>query len=588
MKYADLRIGLRLGIGFALVIVIFSIVAVLQIDALMTLGTLQDEGALRTKGALYASESQNRLEAFYGIAADAIINGDIAESTKKLAEARETLRQDISALRTLADTPEERLHLDTFERVAHTYLNTIESRLFPLLQREGSSINESVRQLDGDIDRMKIEAAKPLAAIVASMTNENTAADAHFDAIRSASITRSLLLSGIALLLGAVAGVVITRSITRPLHRGVLFATEVAQGNLDGELDIHQKDELGHLANALRQMVHSLKRLIADAHAKAQQADEESQKARIATAEAEQAKQQAEVARRDGMLTAANSLQTVVEGVSSASEQLLAQIDQARHGADIQSSHVGETATAMEQMNATVLEVARNASETAEVTESARSKAQDGARVVSDVLREIGQAQEQALTMKRDMGDLGKRAEGIGQIMNVITDIADQTNLLALNAAIEAARAGEAGRGFAVVADEVRKLAEKTMQATKEVGDAIRGIQQGTTKNVDNVDRAVKSIEAATSLADNSSQSLATIVGLVDRASDQVRAIATASEQQSAASEQINRSIAQVDAVSTETAGAMQQAASAIELLTKQIHTLRNLITTMQQEGAAS
>ena len=169
--------------------------------------------------------------------------------------------------------------------------------------------------------------------------------------------------------------------------------------------------------------------------------------------------------------------------------------------------------------------------------------------------------------------------------MNVINDIADQTNLLALNAAIEAARAGEAGRGFAVVADEVRKLAEKTMTATKEVGDAIRGIQLGTKKNSENVERSGRTIEEATALANESGDALKEIVSLVESTSDQVRSIATASEQQSSASEEINHSIEDVSRISSETSDAMRQSAQAVGELANQAQVLKNLIDQMKEEG---
>jgi methyl-accepting chemotaxis protein len=169
--------------------------------------------------------------------------------------------------------------------------------------------------------------------------------------------------------------------------------------------------------------------------------------------------------------------------------------------------------------------------------------------------------------------------------MNVISDIADQTNLLALNAAIEAARAGDAGRGFAVVADEVRKLAEKTMTATKEVGDAIRGIQEGARKNLGNVDRAVSTIEEATGLARQSGAALEEIVHLVEVATDQVRSIATASEEQSSASEEINRSVEEINRISSETASAMTQSAQAVGELATQAGQLRQLIETMKRGG---
>jgi methyl-accepting chemotaxis protein len=169
--------------------------------------------------------------------------------------------------------------------------------------------------------------------------------------------------------------------------------------------------------------------------------------------------------------------------------------------------------------------------------------------------------------------------------MTVITDIADQTNLLALNAAIEAARAGDAGRGFAVVADEVRKLAEKTMTATKEVGDAIGAIQHGTRANVEGVDKSVKLITEATTLADESGQALKEIVNLVDAASDQVRSIATASEEQSAASEEISHSIEQVSSIANETSQAMNEAAKAVDELARQAQMLNTLIRQLREEA---
>jgi methyl-accepting chemotaxis protein len=232
------------------------------------------------------------------------------------------------------------------------------------------------------------------------------------------------------------------------------------------------------------------------------------------------------------------------------------------------------------------MEVAKNASQAAETADQAKHQAQDGAKVVTEVVTGIAEVESTALELKNDMTLLGKRAQEIGQVLNVISDIADQTNLLALNAAIEAARAGDAGRGFAVVADEVRKLAEKTMTATKEVGDAIRGIQSEANKNIGNVDLAVKKISFVTILATKSGDSLNEIVKLVDLTTDQVRAIATASEEQSATSEEINRSIEDVNRVSMETSDAMRQSAQAVGELATQAQVLKRLIDEMKSEGS--
>jgi methyl-accepting chemotaxis protein len=167
--------------------------------------------------------------------------------------------------------------------------------------------------------------------------------------------------------------------------------------------------------------------------------------------------------------------------------------------------------------------------------------------------------------------------------MGVISDIADQTNLLALNAAIEAARAGEAGRGFAVVADEVRKLAEKTMTATKDVGSAIAAIQESADKSVTGMDNALKEVQTATGFASQSGEALRQIVSQVEAAADQVRAIAAAGEEQSAASEEINQSIVQVSAIAAQNTEAMHEAAEAVGHLTAQAQRLQELITAMQQ-----
>ena len=244
-----------------------------------------------------------------------------------------------------------------------------------------------------------------------------------------------------------------------------------------------------------------------------------------------------------------------------------------------------ETATAMEQMNATVLEVAKNAQQAADVSNNAKKQAIEGAQIVNDAVKGITTVHSQSLALKQDMDALGKQAESIGQVMGVIADIADQTNLLALNAAIEAARAGDAGRGFAVVADEVRKLAEKTMTATQEVGRAIKEIQEGTRKNIQSVEHTGESIELATRLSVQSGESLKNILDCVQLVNDQVQSIATASEEQSAASEEINRSVEQVATISAETAQAMEQAARAVADLAEQSQALQHLIGDMKNQS---
>ncbi|MGE4192252.1 MAG: methyl-accepting chemotaxis protein [Pseudodesulfovibrio sp.] len=271
----------------------------------------------------------------------------------------------------------------------------------------------------------------------------------------------------------------------------------------------------------------------------------------------------------------------ISQSLSKAADDLFSQIELASHGAERQRERATETAAAMEEMNATVLEVARNASQAAEDSDTARRNAQDGERIVGQVVDAVGDVQAQADNLKVSMEDLGQRAGEIGKVMEVITDIADQTNLLALNAAIEAARAGEAGRGFAVVADEVRKLAEKTMAATREVGDAIGRIQAMTRDSIKATEAAVASVSRSTGLAEDSGRALQEIVGNVENAFDQVRTIAAASEQQSATSEEINRATEEVNAISQETSQVMREASEAIRGIADMAGRLNSVIEQM-------
>ncbi|MDD3312963.1 methyl-accepting chemotaxis protein [Pseudodesulfovibrio sp.] len=279
------------------------------------------------------------------------------------------------------------------------------------------------------------------------------------------------------------------------------------------------------------------------------------------------------------MQETADQADQVATMLSAASQELTAQVGETSSGAQKQKVMTEEAATAMEQMNATIVEIARNASEAAHSAELMRGNAGKGGEVVSAVVDSIETLRGRARKVDENIRKLGGEVEAIGAIMTVITDIADQTNLLALNAAIEAARAGDAGRGFAVVADEVRKLAEKTMAATQEVGDAIQGVQNGTRRNLEAFQSATEAIDESTRLASQAGEALTDIQEMARVADDQIRNIATASEEQAATTSQLSHNVDEVNVVSDGIVGAMTESTTAVAEVARLAEDLKQIIT---------
>ncbi|MGD9610876.1 MAG: methyl-accepting chemotaxis protein [Desulfovibrionaceae bacterium] len=395
--------------------------------------------------------------------------------------------------------------------------------------------------------------------------------------INEARYSVSGLVAGI-LAIGLLVGAVILRSITHPLKALVTYAGTVSAGNLEAVASGTFSGETGTLKTSIETMVKKLKRTIETAEAKTREADNEADKARAAAREVEEARGQAEAAMRQGRQEAAGRLEATAMRLTDASKEVAGLVESSENGAQQQRSRLDETNSAMEQMNATVLDVARNAASAAASAESSRQKAAEGSTAVDRVTEAVSEVQRGSKALTSHMAELGDRAAGIGAIMNVISDIADQTNLLALNAAIEAARAGEAGRGFAVVADEVRKLAEKTMQATSEVGAAVTGIRSGVSEAVAGVEQSAATVSRVAELSAASGAALREILSLAEATSDQVRSIATASEQQSASSEAITRGIEAITAVARETAQAMSHADHSVAEMAREAEALLDMV----------
>ena len=500
------------------------------------------------------------------------MNNLLVERLKMFEEAQ-------SRYSKLVTSPEEEKLFEEFQQLWKEYL-VVHKNVLGFVH-EGKQA-EAVAMIAGESKATFDAAGAVLQKLVDLNVAGANAASAEGDRIYNNATLVTIVVLVVALILGATMVTLIIRGTNRQLGADPGELEEIAQKVIQGDYNVDDgKPHVGVYGDILK-MVTSLKENIEHAKTQAELAAEQSRKAEEAMHEAEKASNEAK-SKTESMLQAADRLEEVASAVSSASTELAAQIEESERGSADQASRVTETATAMEEMNCSVIEVAKNAGTASEVSGQTRQKADHGAEIVHKAVESIQMVQTEALALKNDMDTLSEHAKAISQIMGVISDIADQTNLLALNAAIEAARAGEAGRGFAVVADEVRKLAEKSMSSTTDVSNAISAIQHSVTKSIDQVDRAVKAIEQATEFANTSGEALAEIVQMADDTASQVEAIATASEEQSAASEEINRSLSEVNNIASATARAMQEATQAVSDLAAQAQALGVLIDDMKR-----
>ncbi len=345
-------------------------------------------------------------------------------------------------------------------------------------------------------------------------------------AAEDTTTARSLQIGGtvLALLLGIFAAFIITRQITRPLQQTLDVVDRIASGDLTHTITVTRRDELGVLQQGIQRMGATLRDLISGI--------------------------------RDG-----------VTQIASAAEELSAVTEQTSAGVNNQKIETDQVATAMQEMSATVHEVARNAEQASVAAANADAQARDGDKVVGEAIMQIEKLAGEVLRSSDAMTLLEQESDKIGKVMDVIKAVAEQTNLLALNAAIEAARAGEAGRGFAVVADEVRGLAQRTQQSTEEIESLIAGLQNGT-RQVSQIMLGSRSLtDSSVALTRKAGTSLESITQTVSSIQAMNQQIAAAAEQQSSVADEISRSIVNVRDVCEQTAEASEEtAASSVEL----------------------
>ncbi|KPY59142.1 Methyl-accepting chemotaxis protein [Pseudomonas amygdali pv. sesami] len=342
------------------------------------------------------------------------------------------------------------------------------------------------------------------------------------EAVNSSTTLSSV--AGLALLVGLLAAWVMTRQITVPLQQTLLVAARIAKGDLSRDMSVTRRDEMGQLQGSMQTMTVSLRELV-------------------------------------------GGISEGVSQIASAAEQLSAVTKQTCIGVTSQKDETDQVATAMNEMAATVQEVARNAQEASQAAAQADQQARSGDEVVGRAISQIEQLAREVVNSTQSMSELKLESNKIVGVLDVIKSVSQQTNLLALNAAIEAARAGEAGRGFAVVADEVRGLAQRTQKSTEEIEELIAALQSGTQQVATTLDNSRTLTDNTVELSRRAGIALEQITRTVATIQHMNEQIATASEEQSVVAEQINRNVISVRDISEQTAAASEQtAASSVEL----------------------
>ena len=388
--------------------------------------------------------------------------------------------------------------------------------------REPNQANEAINQYKDAIHRMEA-----LAKDLADAGNKRM--DAMEGSVRSQSARVTLLVSilaAVAVVAGICVAGFITKGIVTPIREAVRISSAVASGDLTQAIDVSGRDETGELLTGMKQMSEKLSGMIGEISGTSQ------------------------------------SLGSASHELSAASEEISRTLTE-------QANRTAQIVSSAEEMSQTTEDIARNASGIAASAKETAATARHGGGIVGSTIAEVNAIAEIVHQSQTMVNSLGERSNQIGDIITVISDIADQTNLLALNAAIEAARAGEQGRGFAVVADEVRKLAERTAEATSQIDAMIHSVRDEVGKTVTSIGAAEKKVQDGVKFANQAGEALGQIVTAVDNLDVMVQQIASATEEMSATSEEIGKEIEGIAGASNETsASSTQTAQSSVELAT--------------------
>ena len=525
MSIRNLNIAPRAGLGFGLLaLMVFGLgaFALMQMSNMREQSDEVDNNWLPSVMAV--GEINQDLLRVRALTMRLLINRDpqaLASNESKLNDVKRNLGAAQKRYEALIVLPRERELFDRFQAKEKTYLQH-QGEVMALSAR--NQVPEAVTELNGEMSQMADELAVTLNELLdLNRSNANQATVLARDVFSESRrwVIGMVLVTGVMTIALAL---LLTRSIVVPLSQSLKLAEGVAEGDLTGDIAISGKDEPARLLQALKTMQQSLRDTIR----------------RISESSSQ---------------------------LASASEELSCVTEDATRGLHQQSQEIEQAATAVNQMTAAVEEVASNAVATSEASRESDRIARHGREQVHQTVLSIESLADDVNTNVERVGDLAQKVYGISKVLDVIRAIAEQTNLLALNAAIEAARAGEAGRGFAVVADEVRALAKRTQQSTREIELMIGGIQQGTEEAVSSMQQSNSRAHTTLEVAKAAGVALEDIATAFTQINERNLVIASASEQQAAVAREVDRNLMNIrDLAMQSSAGANQTSAASQEL----------------------